>query len=121
MPLSLKLPEGFMPSYCSNKLPADMPTYCPTLSAFWSKVCPSPMVTTMLGVAKGKRSRNLQTPEKFRGSRRLAHLASKSDSRRATGRRSQSETTSTTSPQAGHEKCASSIEKVVAQAVWMHC
>ena len=26
MPLSLKLPEGFIPSYCRNKLPGFMPT-----------------------------------------------------------------------------------------------
>ena len=47
IPLSLKLPDGFIPSYWSSKLPSDMPTYWPTLSAFWSRVCPSPMVTTM--------------------------------------------------------------------------
>ena len=26
MPLSLKLPEGFMPSYCRNSRPASIPT-----------------------------------------------------------------------------------------------
>src|SRR5436309_218525 len=33
MPLSLKLPEGFMPSYCSRRPPGSMPTYLPTASA----------------------------------------------------------------------------------------
>ena len=33
MPLSLKLPEGFIPSYWSRRPPGASPTYCPTLSA----------------------------------------------------------------------------------------
>ena len=41
------------------------PTYWPTLSAAWSSVCPSPMVTTISGGANGSSSRNRQTPEKF--------------------------------------------------------
>ena len=39
-----------------------MPTYWPTLSAAWSRVCPSPMVTTCSGGANGSSSRNRQTP-----------------------------------------------------------
>ena len=62
-----------------------MPTYWPTLSAVWSRVCPSPMVTTMLGGANGRSSRNRQTPEKLSGSRRSAHLASKSRERARDG------------------------------------
>ena len=30
MPLSLKLPEGFIPSYCRNSRPRSRPTYLPT-------------------------------------------------------------------------------------------
>ena len=90
MPLSLKLPEGFIPSYCSHKEPGSRPTYRPTLSARWRRVWPSPMVTTCSGGAKGSSSRNRQTPEKFRGSSRSAHLASNSLEPAGTGRRSHS-------------------------------
>jgi hypothetical protein len=38
MPLSLKLPEGFRPSYCKNSRPASMPTYLATASADCSSV-----------------------------------------------------------------------------------
>ena len=90
MPLSLKLPEGFIPSYWSRKRPGAIPTYWPTLSAACSSVCPSPIVTIISRGAKGSSSRNRQTPEKFSGSSRSDHLASNSLSRRGTGRRSQS-------------------------------
>ena len=62
-----------------------MPTYWPTLSAAWSSVCPSPMVTTISRGANGSSSRNRQTPEKLSGSSRSDHLASNSLSRRGTG------------------------------------
>ena len=68
MPLSLKLPEGFIPSYCRNRPPGFMPTYWPTLSAGCRSVCPSPMVTTSSGGANGSSSRNRQTPLKQSGS-----------------------------------------------------
>ena len=90
MPLSLKLPEGFIPSYWSFRQPGFMPTCRPTLSAVWSRVCPSPMVTTISGGANGSSSRNRQTPEKLSGSSRSAHFASKSRSERGTGSRSHS-------------------------------
>ena len=39
----------------------------PTLSARWSRVWPSPMVTTRSGGAKGRSSRNRQTPGEVEG------------------------------------------------------
>ena len=45
MPLSLKLPEGFSPSYCSCRLPAWTPMCRASRSAVCSVVRPSPMVT----------------------------------------------------------------------------
>ena len=56
MPLSLKLPEGFMPSYCRNKLPGCTPTKRATPSDECSSVCPSPIVTILFGGANGSRS-----------------------------------------------------------------
>ncbi len=38
MPLSLKLPEGFMPSYCRCSRPGFKPTYAPTPSDCCSNV-----------------------------------------------------------------------------------
>src|SRR6516165_10960102 len=76
MPLSLKLPEGFMPSYCKNKQPAFMPANCATASARCRIVCPSPIVMILSAGANGNSSRKRQTPLKKRGLDRLAHLAS---------------------------------------------
>ena len=45
MPLSLKLPLGFSPSYCSSSFPSVIPNCLPSRSACWSTVRPSPMVT----------------------------------------------------------------------------
>src|SRR4051812_7125870 len=56
IPLSLKLPEGFMPSYCKNNLPGCTPTYRATPSDECSSVCPSPMETILFCGANGNRS-----------------------------------------------------------------
>src|SRR6185312_4741357 len=77
MPLSLKLPDGFIPSYCKNSRPGSKPTYFPTALAGWSRVCPSPMLTTFSAGAKGSNSWNRQTPPKLSGSYRRDHLSSK--------------------------------------------
>ena len=90
MPLSLKLPDGFMPSYWRNSRPGFMPTYCATGSARWHRVCPSPMVMILSSGANGNSRRNRQTPEKFSGFVRSDHAASKSRSDVGTGSRSQS-------------------------------
>ena len=45
IPLSLKLPDGFIPSYWRNSRPGWRPTYFATPSAACRRVCPSPMVT----------------------------------------------------------------------------
>ena len=63
MPLSLKLPEGFMPSYCSQSCPGHMPSSLPRHTAFCKKVCPSPTVQIMASAANGKSSRKRHTPE----------------------------------------------------------
>src|SRR5437899_12126502 len=76
MPLSLKLPEGFMPSYCKYRQPGFVPTNLATLSACCKIVCPSPMVMILSGGAKGSNSRKRHTPLKQSGSERWAHLAS---------------------------------------------
>src|SRR6516165_888350 len=76
MPLSLKLPDGFRPSYWRNNRPDSSPTKAPTVSARCKIVCPSPMVNTFSTGANGSSSRNLQTPLKFRALVRLAHLFS---------------------------------------------
>src|SRR4029079_10993862 len=55
MPLSLKLPDGFIPSYCKYKILGCTPTYRATPSDGCSNVCPSPIVTILLGGANGKR------------------------------------------------------------------
>src|SRR5579864_280881 len=121
MPLSLKLPEGFKPSYWSIKRLGAMPTYLPTASAVWSKVCPSPIVTTISGGATGSRALKRQTPEKLEGMCRSDHLLSNSLRARGTGSRSQSYTTSSRSPQAGQLNWAWSIARVVRQDGLMHC
>ena len=90
MPLSLKLPEGFMPSYCKNRLPGRTPTYFATVSDWRSSVCPSPMVITRPSGANGNSSRKRQTPEKFKGCVRPAHFDSKCFRDLGTGRRPQS-------------------------------
>ena len=46
MPLSLKLPEGFIPSYCRKSWPSRRSTNCATRSACCRSVWPSPTVTT---------------------------------------------------------------------------
>ena len=56
MPLSLKLPEGFIPSYCKYKRPGATPTYWATPSEGCSSVCPSPTVTHCRSGANGSRS-----------------------------------------------------------------
>src|SRR5579872_2028061 len=77
MPLSLKEPEGFSPSYCRNNLPELRPTKAATASARWQSVWPSPMVMMRSSGANGNSSRNRHTPEKSSGSERLDHLLSK--------------------------------------------
>src|SRR5579864_9451960 len=79
MPLSLKLPDGFKPSYCKNREPGFKPTKVATLSARCKMVCPSPMVRILSGWAKGSSSRKRQTPLRLSGLARSAHLASKAD------------------------------------------
>ena len=54
MPLSLKLPEGFMPSYCRNSVPGSSPTYSADAVGRCSSVCPSPIVTTISAGANGQ-------------------------------------------------------------------
>src|SRR5579864_8962515 len=73
MPLSLKLPDGFKPSYCKNREPGFKPTKVATLSARCKMVCPSPMVRILSGWAKGSSSRkrllddqNMTVPELHR-------------------------------------------------------
>src|SRR5579864_4370644 len=78
MPLSLKLPDGFMPSYCKNNRPGLIPAYEATVSARCRIVWPSPIVSTCSGGANGSNSRKRQTPLKQSGSVRLDHLAAKS-------------------------------------------
>src|SRR3954453_11251381 len=90
MPLSLKLPEGFIPSYCRNKLFGCTPTYRATPSDEWSSVCPSPIVTILFGGANGNRSENRQTPLKQSGSCRRDHFCSNASSERGTSSESQS-------------------------------
>jgi hypothetical protein len=80
IPLSLKLPDGFIPSYWRNSRPGLIPTYLPTVSARWLSVCPSPMVRMRSSWANGNSSRNRQTPLNSSGSVRRAHLASNSRS-----------------------------------------
>src|SRR6185312_15765500 len=77
MPLSLKLPDGFIPSYWRYRPPGFSPTYAATPSDRWQRVWPSPMVMILSAGANGNRSRNRHTPEKSSGSVRLAHFASK--------------------------------------------
>ena len=75
MPLSLKLPEGFMPSYWSSKLPCGHADVLADLVGLLEQGLPlADGDHHGSGGAKGKRSRNRQTPEKLSGSRRLAHL-----------------------------------------------
>ena len=74
MPLSLKLPDGFIPSYCRYKSPAFRPTNRPTPSQACSSVCPSPMVTIFSAGANGNSSRNRHTPLKQSGSFRRLHF-----------------------------------------------
>src|SRR6185295_6316570 len=62
MPLSLKLPEGFIPSCCKYSRPGFMPTNEPMLSDWCRSVCPSPTVTMLSGLANGSNSWNRQTP-----------------------------------------------------------
>ena len=52
IPLSLKLPEGFIPSYCRNRRPGSRPAYWDTPSEGSSSVCPSPTVTHCLKVCR---------------------------------------------------------------------
>ena len=75
MPLSLKLPEGFIPSYCRYSLPAlHADVLGDAVGACCSSVCPSPMVTILFGGANGSSSWNRQTPLKQSGSWRRDHL-----------------------------------------------
>src|SRR5262249_41256572 len=80
IPLSLKLPEGFIPSYCRRSSPPARPTYLATDPAFCRSVWPSPIVTAISGGAKGKSSRKRQTPLKAKGSWRRDHLLSNQES-----------------------------------------
>src|ERR1700722_15235768 len=79
-------------------------------------VCPSPMVSTLSGGAKGSSSRKRHTPLKASGSFRCDHFASNSLSERGGGSRSRSYTTSMSPPQRGQLKLVSSTETVAAQA-----
>src|SRR3954468_7555146 len=90
IPLSLKLPEGFIPSYCKYKFLGCKPTYRATPSDGCSSVCPSPIVTILFGGANGNRSENRHTPLKHRGSCRRDHFASNASSDRGTRSESQS-------------------------------
>src|SRR3990167_5081608 len=112
MPLSLKLPEGFIPSYCKNNRPGLTPTYFATPSEACSRVWPSPTVTHCSMGAKGKRRWNRHTPLKQYGSSRRAHAASNSRSERGTLRRSQAYATSSRLPHLGQATRASSTPHV---------
>ena len=74
MPLSLKLPDGFIPSYCRQSVPGFMPTYCGHGVGRWQSVCPSPIVMMRSSGANGNSSRNRQTPEKSSGSMAVGPL-----------------------------------------------
>jgi len=90
IPLSLKLPDGFIPSYWRNNRPGFSPANAATESARWQSVCPSPIVTIASSGANWSSSRNRHTPEKSSGCVRFAHLPSKCFSDFGTGSRSQS-------------------------------
>ena len=90
IPLSLKLPEGFIPSYCRCNLPASMPMNDPTASVCCNRVCPSPTVTILSWGANGNNSWNRQTPLKRIGLVRCDHIASNSFIRLGTAKRSHS-------------------------------
>src|SRR3989304_5622408 len=77
MPLSLKLPEGFMPSYCRNRRPGVLPTYRATPSEACNNVWPSPTVTHCLSGTNGNNSWKRQTPLKQCGLARCDHFSSK--------------------------------------------
>src|SRR4051812_19215285 len=116
MPLSLKLPDGFMPSYCRNNRPGLTPTNGATTSARWRIVWPSPMVMTFSGGAKGSNSRKRQPREKHGGSVGRDHLAWKSVSERGGGRGSRSYATSISPPQRGQLNDVSARSAVPPQA-----
>jgi len=98
MPLSLKLPEGFMPSYCKNNWPGCTPTYLATDCEECSRVWPSPIVAIISGGANGNSSRNRHTPLKHSGSSRRAHFSSKYLHESGGRARSQSYITSSSPP-----------------------
>ena len=121
MPLSLKLPEGFIPSYCKYSRPGATPTYLATPSEAWSSVCPSPTVTHCRKGANGSRSWNRHTPLKQCGSLRRAHFCSNSASEPGTRSRSHSYATSNRLPQRSQATRISSMAYVARQAGEIHC
>ena len=77
MPLSLKLPEGFMPSYCKCSRSGLTPRNGRPPATTCSSVCPSPTVTHCSTGINGSRLWKRHTPLKQCGSLRRAHLSSK--------------------------------------------
>ena len=91
MPLSLKLPEGFIPSYCSNSRPGSRPTYLATPAEGCSSVWPSPIGDHLLGGANGNSSWNRHTPLEAQADRAGATIWPRNASNESGGRaRSQS-------------------------------
>src|SRR6516165_10679901 len=121
MPLSLKLPDGFIPSYCRYRQPGLRPTYLATGSARWQSVCPSPIVITRSSGVNGKSSRNRQTPEKLSGLFRSPHFDSKCPSDFGTGSRFQSYATSNRPPHFGQWNEVSPRSTVAPHDGCMHC
>src|SRR5262245_34584342 len=119
MPLSLKLPEGFIPSYCRNRQPGLMPAYAATESARCRIVWPSPIVMIRSGGANGRRSWKRHTPLKQSGSVRWDHFASICFSDFGGAKRSQSYATSSKPPHFGQRNEVSSTAAVAPQWGWI--
>src|SRR5262245_66524540 len=98
MPLSLKLPEGFMPSYCRYKFLGCTPTYRAAPSDECRSVCPSPIVTILFGGAYGRNSENRHTPLKQSGSCRRDQFPAHASSDCGTGSESPSDTPTMSDP-----------------------
>ena len=82
MPLSLKLPEGFMPSYCRNSRPGSTPDVWRHAVGAVQQRLPFADGDALLGGAKGSSSWNRQTPLKQCGSQRWPTCSSNGAQRR---------------------------------------
>ena len=78
MPLSLKLPEGFIPSYCRNSRPASRPTYLATPVGGLQQRLPFADGDDLFAAGRTAAARETaRRREKHSGSSRRDHLASK--------------------------------------------